>query len=211
MTAARPWKNWNTPTVARMTPAKTVSPPAHAFLVPDAGPVGAGWSVGDDVWAADGEVIGCFSFALSGRRRNSSRPAGEPLVEGGCHVGLVVERTVDRPPGARVGGAAQDTRYPVNEPDTRHRAEKAISSAPQMRDRPNQSVITVHPIGSVCSDSTACPAENITFRNQSSDHPTRSWLRLPRSGCPRARGPMSRPRPQGLALQRVQAPAPQAE
>src|SRR5664279_4987156 len=101
MTAARPWKNWNTPTVARMTPAKTVSPPAHAFLVPDAGPVGAGWSVGDDVWAADGEVIGCFSFAWSGRRRNSSRPAGEPLVECGCHVGPVVEGTVDhhREPG----------------------------------------------------------------------------------------------------------------
>ena len=45
------------------------------------------------------------------------------------------------------GGAAQDTRYPVNEPNTGHRAEKAISSAPEMGDRPNQSVITVLPIG----------------------------------------------------------------
>jgi carboxylate-amine ligase len=34
-TAARPWKNWNTPTVARMTPAKTVSPPATHLSVAD--------------------------------------------------------------------------------------------------------------------------------------------------------------------------------
>src|SRR5664279_2475976 len=68
MTAARPWKNWNTPTVTRMTPAKTVRPPAQAFLVPDAGPaVAGGLVVGDGVSAADGEVIGCFSFALTGR------------------------------------------------------------------------------------------------------------------------------------------------
>ena len=26
MTTTRPWKNWETPTMARMTPAKTVSP-----------------------------------------------------------------------------------------------------------------------------------------------------------------------------------------
>src|SRR5664280_3854469 len=36
--AARPWKNWNTPTIASMTPAKRVKPVAHGFLVPD--PIG---------------------------------------------------------------------------------------------------------------------------------------------------------------------------
>src|SRR5664279_3202632 len=120
MTAARPWKNWNTPTVARMTPAKTVSPPAQAFLVPDAGPaVAGGLVVGADVSAADGEVIGCFSFCLERPVRNSSRPAGEPLVECGCHFGRVGSRTVDRhrEPGR---GVAQDTRYLVDEPDIRH-------------------------------------------------------------------------------------------
>jgi hypothetical protein len=63
------------PTVARMTPAKTVSPPAQAFLVPDAAPAVAGrLVVGADVSAADGEVIGCFSFALSDRRRTAAGP-----------------------------------------------------------------------------------------------------------------------------------------
>src|SRR5664279_755405 len=97
MTAARPWKNWNTPTVARMTPAKTVSPPAQAFLVLDAGPaVAGGLVVGADVSAADGEVIGCFSFALSGRCETAADLRVNRLVECGCHFGPVVERTVDR-------------------------------------------------------------------------------------------------------------------
>src|SRR5664279_1682032 len=146
MTAARPWKNWNTPTVARMTPAKTVRPPAQAFLVPDAGPaVAGGLVVGDDVSAADGEVIGCFSFAVSGR----CETAASLRVNRWWSVD-VISALWSREPliatGSRVGESlSQDTRYFVNEPDTRHRAEKAISSAPQMRDRPNQSVITVRP------------------------------------------------------------------
>ena len=62
-------------------------------------------------------------------------------------TGPVAERTVDRRREPGSGGAAQDTRYIANELDTGHRAEKAISSAPEMGDRPNQSVITVLPIG----------------------------------------------------------------
>ena len=119
MTAARPWKNWNTPTVARMTPAKTVSPPAQAFLVPDAGPaVAGGLVVGADVSAADGEVIGRFSFALSGR----CETAAGLRVNRWWSVDVISvlwSRTVDRhrEPGR---GVAQDTRYLVDEPDTRH-------------------------------------------------------------------------------------------
>jgi len=49
MIAASPWKNWNTPTVARMTPAKTDRPPAHAV------PVDADcWFVGDEWFDAAG-------------------------------------------------------------------------------------------------------------------------------------------------------------
>src|SRR5664279_425000 len=147
MTAAQPWKNWNTPTVARMTPAKTVSPPAQAFLVPDAGPaVAGGLVVGADVSAADGEVIGCFSFALTGRNETAA--------------GLRVNRwwTVDvisalwgREPliatGSRVGESLRtpDTWSMSRILDIERR--KPSPALLKMRDRPNQSVITVPPIG----------------------------------------------------------------
>src|SRR5664279_1479978 len=208
MTAARPWKNWNTPTVARMTPAKTVSPPAQAFLVPDAGPaVAGGLVVGADVSAADGEVIGCFSFCLERPVRNSSRPAGEPLVECGCHFGPVGREPLIAT-GSRVGES-------LRTPDTRSisrileiERRKPSPALLKMRDRPNQSVITVRPIGSERFRCHGMSAENTShFGIKSSDHPTRSWLRLPRSGCPRAPGPCHSP-PRGLALQRVQPPAP---
>jgi hypothetical protein len=103
--------------VARMTPAKTVSPPAQAFLVPDAGPaVAGGLVVGADVSAADGEVIGRFSFALSGRcetaaglRVNrwwsvdviSALWGREPLIATGSRVGESL-RTPDTWPMSRI-------------------------------------------------------------------------------------------------------------